>query len=268
MANRYCGNCGNELSEGAQFCSSCGRPVHETAQVSTPEANVNVPPPPQWQSTETGASQGDQRRRNPILMGCLGIVVIVVLLGIIGALIGDGGETAGGGGEAGGGDGQQSQQAQDSGQDQQAEQQPEQQPEEQTAVASIGEEVSVGDVSYTVTNAERVSQLEDPLGFDEPLTGNFVVVSFTFANNGSEPVTVSDIGMYLYDSQGRQYETDTDATFYLPDDTSIFLLDRVNPGLSQDVQTVYAVPPDAEGFELEVTSGLFASETARIDLGF
>lgn len=76
------------------------------------------------------------------------------------------------------------------------------------------------------------------------------------------------VAVYLYDSQGRQYETDTDAAFYLPEDTSIFLLDRVNPGLSQEIQTVYAVPPDTEGFELEVTSGLLASETARIDSGF
>lgn len=117
-----------------------------------------------------------------------------------------------------------------------------------------------------MTDAELVSQLQDPYGLDEPLTGSFMLVSFTFANNSSEPATVSDLGMYLYDSQERQYETDTDAAFYLPEDTSMFMLDRVNPGLSQDIQTIYSIPPDAEGLELEVTSGLFASETARIDL--
>lgn len=137
---------------------------------------------------------------------------------------------------------------------------------EQAEVFSIGEEVSVGEVSYTVTGAERVTQLEDPYGLDETLTGNFMLLSFTFANNSSEPVTVSDIGMYLYDEQGNQYETDSDAAFYLPDDKSMFMLDRVNPGLTQEVQTIYEIPPEAGGFELEVTSGLFASETARIDL--
>jgi len=34
-----------------------------------------------------------------------------------------------------------------------------------------------------------------------------------------------------------------------------------------DYQSVM-VPPDAKGFELEVTSGFFASESARISLGF
>lgn len=38
MAERYCSNCGDELSEDARFCSNCGRPVHETTRVPTPEA--------------------------------------------------------------------------------------------------------------------------------------------------------------------------------------------------------------------------------------
>ena len=119
-----------------------------------------------------------------------------------------------------------------------------------------------------VHSAQPVTQLDDPFGVQPPLTGNFILVTFTFANNGSEPVTVSDIGLYLYDSEGNQYETEADALMYLPQETSIFLLDRVNPGLTQEVQAVYSVPPTAEGFELEVTSGFFASESARISLGF
>jgi hypothetical protein len=100
------------------------------------------------------------------------------------------------------------------------------------------------------------------------MKGNFVLVTFVFTNNGNDPANVSDIGLYLYDSQNRQFETDTDATMNLPQDKSIFLLDRVNPGLSKTVQTVYSVPPDANGFELEVTSGLWATGSARIKLGF
>lgn len=141
-----------------------------------------------------------------------------------------------------------------------------QQSQEAEETASIGEEVSVDDVSYKVTDAERLSQLEDPYGIEEPLIGNFMLVSFTFTNSGNSPATVSDIGMYLYDEEDNQYETDSDAGLYLPEDTSMFMLDRVNPGLSQEVQTVYEIPPDASGLELEVTSGLLASESARIDL--
>jgi zinc-ribbon domain len=46
MADRFCGECGKELSEDDRFCRNCGRPVHEAARVPTPEADVPVPPPP------------------------------------------------------------------------------------------------------------------------------------------------------------------------------------------------------------------------------
>ena len=104
-----------------------------------------------------------------------------------------------------------------------------------------------------MTNAQRVRQLKDPYGIDSPLKGNFILVTFVFTNNGSDPATVSDVGMYLYDSQGREFETDSDAAVNLPEKKSIFLLDRVNPGLSQEVMTVYSVPLEASGFELEVS---------------
>jgi hypothetical protein len=55
---------------------------------------------------------------------------------------------------------------------------------------------------------------------------------------------------------------------YIPEEKDIFLLDRINPGLSKGAQVIYTVPPDASGFELEVTSGFFQSEVERIKLGF
>jgi hypothetical protein len=212
---------------------------------------------------------GNHSRKIPLLKSARGIAGIIVLLSILLVLAGCSGETESGGADEGGG-GQQAQQSQEESnpeaQSSEATGQEEQQNQEEDETASIGEEVSVGDVSYTVTDAERVSQLEDPYGLDKPLTGNFVLVSFTFTNNGSDPATVSDIGMYLYDDEGNRYETDGNAALYLPEDTNMFMLDRVNPGVSQEVQTLYEIPPDAPGLELEVTSGLLSSETARIDL--
>ncbi len=103
---RYCSNCGQELGDAGQFCPNCGSPVHRTAHVPTPEADVPVPPVPQ--AGNTGAAtpgQPAQRgvaRRHPILTGCLGIIVLFILLGVISALGSGGDETAGGGGGGGG----------------------------------------------------------------------------------------------------------------------------------------------------------------------
>lgn len=108
MASRFCGNCGTELSQDVRFCPSCGSPAHQTAQVSTPEADVDVPPPPGGAQTGTGATPGDQRKRRPVLKGCMGTLVVIILLVIIVNLLGGGGETSGGG-DAGGGNGEQAQ---------------------------------------------------------------------------------------------------------------------------------------------------------------
>jgi predicted amidophosphoribosyltransferase len=36
MADKFCGECGNELRPEDRFCPGCGKPVHETAVVPTP----------------------------------------------------------------------------------------------------------------------------------------------------------------------------------------------------------------------------------------
>jgi len=75
VANRYCGNCGQELSPDSRFCPSCGRPVHETAHVPTPEADVPVPPLPQ--GTEGAGERTFLQKWWPYL--ALLVVVILVI---------------------------------------------------------------------------------------------------------------------------------------------------------------------------------------------
>jgi zinc-ribbon domain len=53
VTDRYCRNCGHELAETDRFCPNCGTPVHEAAHVPTPEADVNVPLPPQQDGAMT-----------------------------------------------------------------------------------------------------------------------------------------------------------------------------------------------------------------------
>jgi len=256
VADRYCRNCGQELPEDSRFCLNCGRPVHETAQVPTPEADVSVPSPPQESSERTFL-----QKWWPWIL----VLVVVALIMI---------NTPSGGG-GGGGNSASSNNPPSVAENEEKPEEKKQQParenqanEGQKESYGIGDTVPVGDVSYKVTGARQVRQLPDPYRIDPPMKGNFILITFVFTNNGNDPANVSDIGLYLYDSQNREYETDTDATMNLPQDKSIFLLDRVNPGLSRTVQTVYSVPPNAKGFELEVTSGFWATESARIRLGF
>ncbi len=58
VVSRYCVGCGNELAEDGAFCANCGRPVSQTARVSTPQADVQAPPPPHPQQAGSPARAG------------------------------------------------------------------------------------------------------------------------------------------------------------------------------------------------------------------
>jgi hypothetical protein len=101
MAQRYCTTCGAELREDDRFCPTCGRPIHETAAVSTPEADVPVPPPPQQQA---GVQSPEHPEAPPqgrwatgrLALGCLGVFFVVFVVGAcLAALAGNGGGNAG-----------------------------------------------------------------------------------------------------------------------------------------------------------------------------
>jgi hypothetical protein len=268
MADRYCRNCGHELQDDDRFCPSCGRPAHETAHVPTPEADVPVPSPGNFDTggfaPQAGTPPPSRSAAGKLFIGCAGAVVLLVLFVGCLAVLGQGT-----GGESVDGNPSAERAAQQPPEEEEPPPEEEEPPpeEEQARVYSVGEEVQVGDVAYTVTKARPTQELTDRYGISPPKTGNFIVVNFLFANKGEGPVNVSGIGMYLYDSQGRQFETESDTFGYIPEDKDIFLLDRINPGMSREAQVIYSVPPDASGFELEVTSGFWQSEVARISLG-
>jgi len=133
MANRYCGNCGQELSPDNRFCPSCGRPVHETAHVPTPEADVPVPPLPQ--GTEEAGERTFLQRWWPYL--ALLVLVILVIANLPSG--GDEGTSQGAGGQSSGRD---EVQASDQGQEDAGEAQeaaPEKEPEPEDQKPNFGD---------------------------------------------------------------------------------------------------------------------------------
>jgi zinc-ribbon domain len=66
VTDRYCRNCGHELAETDRFCPNCGTPVHEVAHVPTPEADVDVPSPPQQAGVTTLPPDDARREEFPV----------------------------------------------------------------------------------------------------------------------------------------------------------------------------------------------------------
>ncbi len=71
---RYCGNCGHELSPEGRFCPNCGRPVHRTAHVPTPEADAPVPPLPQQAQGTAPPPQASFSIKEMVTLGVAGAV--------------------------------------------------------------------------------------------------------------------------------------------------------------------------------------------------
>jgi hypothetical protein len=291
VANKYCGNCGNELSPNDSFCPNCGNPVHETARVATPEADVSVPappqqgggdatPPPQQAGTQqAGAPTQGRSSTGRLLVGCLAVFGLLFLLAIgLGTIGGGGGNPANSpperaeqdeGVEGGGKDPEAKQplQGERAKPQEGQQQQPAQQQERPTA--QIGQTVTVGDVAWRVTNAQQTNQLKSQFGqFGNSKRGNFVIVDFMFTNKGNEAVTLDPISLALIDGQGRKFETDTDTFEYIPPQKDIFLT-QVNPGVTQPGRVIFTVAPDTSNFTLQAgDTNFWSDKNAHIELGF
>lgn len=196
--------------------------------------NMDVPPPP------VQPRRGGWRRW--LLIGGIGCFGLLVLL-----IIGFAGCAALIGGTGGGGDS--------------AEETPEQ--IRQRAVP-VGETVEVGDVAWTVSNVQESNELR---ALGERKQGRFITVDVTFINNGTEPVTLDSASLAILDDQNRTFETDPDASFYVPTNLDLFL-NQVNPGVTKQGRAIFTVAPDAQGLVLRAgDTNPFGGEDAYVNLG-
>lgn len=137
---------------------------------------------------------------------------------------------------------------------------------ETEATASIGEPVTIGNVQWTVTDAEQLDELLSNKGEYEQ--GSFVSMDITFSNNSNQDVTLATPFLTLLDGQGREIEADIEDNFlHVYADENMFV-DHVKPGATKVGKVIFSVDPDASGLKLQVGEARFASnKTAYIDLG-
>lgn len=130
--------------------------------------------------------------------------------------------------------------------------------------AKVGDKVTLKGTTYRVTNAETT----DSLGSNEfdtvKANGQFVVVKLTLTNREDEPATILEDNIRLIGGNGKSYSTSTDAILAVED---TFLLEEIQPDVSQKGTLVYDLPPGAvKGAKLEATD-LFSDSKAEIKLG-
>ncbi len=193
-----------------------------------------------------------------ILIGCGGLLGILVLLVILGRLLGGGGQDTA----------QKPEEDKEPTKEEKAAKKDTRKGKEEAPTARIGDVVAVGDAAWVVTDARYTNQLPDQFGLRPAKQGNFVIVDFDFRNDGNDAKTLHHGALRLFDGSGRESSVDTDSFSYIPQEKNIFL-EQVNPGVSKAGQVVFTVAPDASNFELELRgTNIFSTDKARVDLGF
>ncbi|MYL18267.1 DUF4352 domain-containing protein [Halobacillus litoralis] len=180
--------------------------------------------------------------------GCLGVIVLVILGVILASLGGD--DTASTNSE-----GESTETSSDSGDTE----------EEQTYV--IGDKVEVGKMAFTV-NEKTTASTVGPEMFQEEANGKYVLVDVTVINNGNEANTV-DSSMFKLKFEDKTYEADSGATMSANEDSVEFFLAEVNPDSTIEGKVAFdinAETADQDGLKLQVSEGVFGTNTKTIDL--
>lgn len=138
--------------------------------------------------------------------------------------------------------------------------------------ASVGETVTAGDVSWTVTAAYPETEVSTYTFPPETQPGNYVRLDFTVENVSEKPVTLTDEMVAILDGAGNEYlpEPDRNST-YVPREFNILFneLGLLRPGETREGKVNVGVPPDAAGFVARLgESDPIVSEEKYVDLGF
>ena len=142
---------------------------------------------------------------------------------------------------------------------------------EQTA--KIGETVTAGDLSWTVTDAYRTTELRKDTPPPETVFGDFVVVNFTVENVSDEPVTLTEDSIALVDGEGRKFPA---LAFYnspyMEPEKAILFNERslLDPGETKEGRVNFRLAEGSTVSDLKVQLGdadQTVNEEKYVDLG-
>lgn len=136
----------------------------------------------------------------------------------------------------------------------------------------LGEAVTAGDVSWTVEEARRESELNKDTPPPKPRSGNFVTVTFTAENVSEEPFTLTAGEMTLIDNEGRRFPAEAAINSgYVPHDLNILFNEKslLEPGMTREGEVNFELPVGASGLVLELgDADPNVEEEQYVDLGF
>jgi len=122
--------------------------------------------------------------------------------------------------------------------------------------AGLNQAVRDGKFEFTVTGVECGETTVGNQFLNKTAQGQFCFVSLHVKNIGQEAQTLFGDNMKLFDAQGRQYSSDSEAAIYA-DETKSFL-EEINPGNELDGKVIFDVPKDVQPTKVELHDSAFS----------
>ena len=144
---------------------------------------------------------------------------------------------------------------------------------EQTASASaIGDAVSTGNLSWTVTDAHQESEIRRYTYPPKSEPGDFVSLTFTVENLSKAPVTLTNETITLFDKEGNEYRAiaaRNDAFVEAEKNLLFSEASLLEPGETKDGKVNFEVLPTSSGFKARFQDpDPDTGETSYVDLSF
>jgi hypothetical protein len=140
------------------------------------------------------------------------------------------------------------------------------------SAAALGQTVTAGDVSWTVTDATEETEIHAYTFPPKSVPGSYVSIDFIVENVSEEPVTLTGDTMTLFDASGIEYqpEPDRNSTFVRPELNILFNEHSLlEPGETKEGKVNFEVLPRASAFVILLgDTDPTASEGEYVNLGF
>jgi hypothetical protein len=120
----------------------------------------------------------------------------------------------------------------------------------------IGEPAADGDFSFVVSGVDcSLTEIGNSY-FGTKAQGQFCVVSVAVTNIGDRPGTFFGDNTTLFNAQGQEFASDTEAAIYLEESAS--LLEEINPGNTLNSKVVFDVPVGTTPAAIELHDSAFS----------
>lgn len=128
-----------------------------------------------------------------------------------------------------------------------------------TPTTKVNQEANDGKFAFTITGVQcDTASVGSSQYSTKNAQGQYCVVSITVRNIGNEAQTLDSFNQYLYNSEGKKYSADSEASYDANPSGSTFL-QQINPGVTVSGVVVFDMPKGVTPTVAELHDSAFSN---------